>query len=55
MPNNTSVFPVVLLENAVTRPICISRLHIKAKKHALHLSDEPMKLPLSNELFAFDL
>jgi hypothetical protein len=43
MLNDTSVFPVALLENAVTRPIV--RLHIKAKKYAVHLSDEPMRCP----------
>src|SRR5437879_5757178 len=40
MSNDTAVFPVALLENAVTR-----RLHIKAKKCAVHLSDEPMRCP----------
>jgi hypothetical protein len=30
-------------------------LHIKAKKYAVHLSDEPMRCPISNELFVFDL
>jgi len=35
--NDTSVFPVALLENAVTRPI-----HIKAKKYAVL---EPMRCP----------
>jgi hypothetical protein len=30
-------------------------LHIKAKKYAARLSDEPMRCPFSNELFVFDL
>src|SRR6267378_5521799 len=40
MSNDTSVFPVTLLENAVT-----IRLHIKAKKYAVHLSDESTRCP----------
>ena len=47
MSNDTSVLPVALLENAVTRPIAY-----QARKYAVHLSDE---VPISNELFVFDL
>jgi hypothetical protein len=41
MSNDTSFFPVTLLENAVTRPIAY-----QGKKYAVHIS---------NELFVFDL
>src|SRR5258708_24510692 len=41
MSNDTSVFPVALLENAVTRPNCISR----RRSLRFHLSDEPMRCP----------
>jgi hypothetical protein len=35
MSNDTSVFPVALLENAVTRPIA-------DQAEEIHLSDQPM-------------
>ena len=50
MSNDTSVFPVAPLENPVT-----VRLHIKAKKYAVHLGDEALRRPFPNELFVFDL
>jgi hypothetical protein len=50
MLNDTSVIPVTLLENGMTRPIAI-----KAKKNAVHLIDEPMRCPFPNEAFVFDV
>jgi hypothetical protein len=50
MSNDTSIFPVALLENAVTRPIAYQGEEVcgSPKRRV----DE---VPISNELFLFDL
>jgi hypothetical protein len=50
MSNDTSVFPVGLLENAVTRPIAYRGEEVSASPK--RSADE---VPISNELFMFDL
>jgi hypothetical protein len=50
MLNDTSVFPVTLLENAVTRPIAYQGKEVCGSPK--RWADE---VPISNEVFVFDL
>ena len=50
MSNDTSVFPVALLENAVTRQIAY-----QGEEVCGHLSDEPRRYTFPMNLFVFDL